>query len=105
MFEVFSDQDSQCPKCDYGAFDQNRAAILTEDIAHSRQTVAQASTQFYQLLDKAKRENYGKLRLIVGGGKIKQEIGDLLDSEIWRGNIKRYQLDNPNTGAYLVKLV
>ena len=95
---------ARCPKCDFGVTEQNRKQIFTQDIAHQRQTLAQASAEFYSVLETARNNNFGYVRLIVGGGRIKQEIGALLETEKWRGNIQSFELERPNTGAYLVKL-
>ena len=95
---------SHCPKCDYGITEQNRRDTYTRDVAHNRQTVAEASAELYSVLDTAKREQFGYVRLVVGGGRIKEEIGHLLETEQWRGTIRSFELDHPNTGAYLVKL-
>lgn len=95
---------ASCPKCDYGIFEQNRGKTFSRDIAHNHQTIEQATREFYSALDRARSESYGQLRLIVGGGLIKEEVGQLLETEKWRGNIQRYELEHPNTGAYLIRL-
>jgi len=100
----FEPECGTCPKCDFGVYDQNKALTYTRDIAHDRQTVDQAITQFYATLNAARKENYGSVRLIVGGGKIKEEIGALLETEKWSGGIQRFELEQPNTGAYFIKL-
>lgn len=100
----FEPEYENCPKCDFGIYDQNKLLTLTRDIAHNRQTVDQAITEFYATLNSARKESYGCIRLIVGGGKIKEEIGELLETEKWRGGIQRFELENPNTGVYVVKL-
>lgn len=100
----FDPESGRCPKCDFGIYEQNRKLTYTRDIAHSRQTVEQATHQFYVAMEIARQQEYGNLRLIVGGGLIKAEVGQLLETEKWRGNIQRFELERPNTGAYLIKL-
>lgn len=100
----FTPESANCPKCDYGVYEQNKSETYTADIAHNRQTVDQATREFYATLETAKQQNYGALRLIVGGGLIKEEIGRLLETEKWRGTVQRFELQHPNTGAYFVKL-
>ena len=95
---------TRCPKCDYGITEQNSNETCTKDIAHNRQSLTQATEQFYSVLQSAKRDNYRYLRLIVGGGRIKEEVGHLLETEQWRGTIKNFKLETPNNGAYLVTL-
>jgi len=68
---------SECPKCDAGVYAHNHAETITVDIAHNRQSVAQASTQFYDALESATLQQFGKLRIIVGSGLIKNDIGPI----------------------------
>lgn len=93
-----------CPKCDFGRHEQNQRATFTQDIAHNRQTLQVAENEFYDALESAKRQGYGHLRLIVGGGKIKVETQKLLDAAIWQGRILGYETEHKNNGAFLVKL-
>lgn len=100
----FPDTNRNCPKCDYGRYDQNHSKRLSADIAHNLQTVNQATQQFYDLLAQAKREKYGELRIVVGGGLINKEIGRLLEAEQWKNQFKSFDYDKGNNGAYLIKL-
>lgn len=101
----FEPELGACPKCDFGIYEQNKDLTYTRDIAHDRQTVDQAITQFYAALNDARKGSYGSARLIVGSGKIKEEIGSLLETEKWRGSIQKFELEHPNTGAYRIKLM
>ena len=96
--------EKQCLKCDYGRFDHNQSETFSADIAHNLQTVDEAVQQFYQALSKAKREQYRELRVVVGGNLINREIGSVLEAEIWKKQIKAYQHEPGNRGAYLVRL-
>ena len=100
----FEPECEACPKCDFGVYDQNKTLTYTRDIAHDHQTVDRAITEFYAVLNSARKEQYGYVRLIVGGGKIKEEIGALLETEKWRESIQRFELEQPNSGAYRIKL-
>jgi len=99
----FSENQPNCPKCDYGRYDQNQNQRLTKDIAHNMQTVHQATQECYDALAKAKREKYGELRLVVGGGLINQEIGRVLEAEKWKNQLKSFEYEKFNNGAYLIR--
>ncbi len=94
----------RCPKCDTPPYQENRRATLTVDIAHHGQRMHDAIEQFEEALQQARDQGYGYLRLIVGSGKINKELALDLETARWRGLIKSYQYDDPNLGAYLVKL-
>lgn len=100
----FETEQLRCPKCDQNVYEPNAKRTLEVDIAHQRQTIDMATEQFYQALEEAQQHNYGKLRLIVGGGKINAEIGKLIDAEVWRENIISGQHEAYNNGAYILRL-
>lgn len=101
---VFSISAGHCPKCDTRPFSENRKATLTIDIAHQGQRLHEALEEFEEALQLAREQGYGYLRLIVGSGKINQELAKDLDTAVWRGLIKDYQHETPNKGAYLVRM-
>ena len=100
----YADYEKVCPKCDFGRYQQNSDQCISVDIAHNQQTVAQATQAFYEALAQAKRENYGELRLIVGGGLINKRVGQLLEAERHKKQINQFDHEAFNKGAYLVKL-
>lgn len=100
----FPSEMQQCPKCDYGRFDQNLTKRLSVDVAHNLQTIDQATQQFYQALAQAKREKYHELRVVVGGNLINAEIGRVLEAERWKNQIHSFTNEPGNKGAYLVRL-
>jgi hypothetical protein len=101
---VYSISAGRCPKCDARPFSENRRATLTIDIAHGGQRVHEALVEFQEALEMAQEQGYGYLRLIVGSGRINQELARDLEAAIWRGQIKNYQYEDPNKGAYLVRM-
>ena len=101
---IYNLGSGRCPKCDTQPFSENRRATLTVDIAHQGQRVHEALEEFAEALEMAREQGYGYLRLIVGSGKINQELALDLDTAIWRGLIKDYQYEDPNQGVYLVRL-
>jgi len=101
----FSLPETQCPKCDYRIFDHNETRTFSVDIAHNLQTIDQATQQFYDALAKAKREKYRELRVVVGGNLINKEIGSVLEAELWKQQIRSYDYESGNRGAFLVRLI
>lgn len=101
----FSASQRQCPKCDYGRFDQNRSETLSVDIAHNRQTINQATEQFYRALAQAKQENYQQLRVVVGGALINREIASILEGEHWRKQFRSFAQEPGNPGAFIIRLI
>ena len=98
----YPEQYRNCPKCDYGRFEQNADQSFSVDIAHNMQTLLQAEQQFYDALAQAVRENYAQLRLVVGGGLINREAERWLQAELWKERITSFQHEQGNSGAYLV---
>lgn len=101
----FPAHEKQCPKCDYGIFDHNRNRTFSVDIAHNLQTIDQATQQFYNALAKAKREKYLNLRVVVGGNLINREIASVLEAELWKQQIRSYDYETGNQGAFLIQLI
>src|SRR5690606_22911925 len=64
----------RCPKCDDELYAQHDGRLLTCDIAHSRETVAQALDKLERLLLEGWRGHYRGLRIVVGGGAIRDEV-------------------------------
>jgi len=56
-------------------------------------------------LAKAKREKYRELRVVVGGNLINKEIGSVLEAELWKQQIRSYDYESGNRGAFLVRLI
>ena len=97
-------EDIICPKCDEHRFAKNHGQTLSIDIAHGRQTLAQAETQLDGAIDQAIQEQFGKLKIIVGRGLIREEIGRSLDAAKWQGRIRDYQPERNNQGAYIIQM-
>lgn len=101
---TFNISAGRCPKCDTRPFSENRKATLTLDIAHQGQRLHEALEEFEEALELAREQGYGYLRLIVGSGKINRELAKDLDTAMWRGLIKDYRHEDPNKGAYLIRM-
>lgn len=67
--------EPSCTKCDSPLWSLSDGSTLTVDIAHQRETVAEAQFKFRGVLDEAWRESRAAwLRLIVGGGVIRDAV-------------------------------
>lgn len=93
-----------CPKCDSELLAQDDGSTLTEDIAHQGETVAQALAKLERVLDAALAGYCRDVRLVVGGGSIRDEvIGHLrfLEAE---GLIRSFREEGRNRGAVVVRV-
>lgn len=67
-------QQPACIKCDTPLFDPSDGSTLTLDIAHHHETVSQALDKFERALERAWSSYARQLRLIVGGGAIREAV-------------------------------
>lgn len=67
-------QHVACEKCDASLMEQGDGSTLTVDIAHQRETVNEALDKLDQALEQAWSDNTSQLRLIVGGGAIRDAV-------------------------------
>jgi|TARA_B100001093_G_scaffold103000_1_gene95175 predicted nucleic acid-binding Zn-ribbon protein len=93
-----------CAKCGWDLRLLNRSKTWTYDIAHQQETVAEAVDKMYATLDYGIHKKYGKVKLIVGSGKIRVEIEKILSHLKFSKKIKFYTCQNKNPGAYIVVL-
>ena len=102
----FRDRDTSecCPKCDGILFLQGNGRLLNRDIAHSRETVDVAMNKLEEAIQQVWNAPESGLRLIVGGGRIREEVLAQLDYYQSQGWILRYETDLPNEGAVKVWL-
>lgn len=96
--------DVHCPKCDEHRYAKNHKKTHSVDIAHNLQTVAQAEQQLDMAIRRAREQQFGKLRVVVGRGIIQKEIRRSLDAAQWQNRIRDYQVEPGNEGAYLLRL-
>ena len=93
-----------CDKCDADLMSQSDGSVFTRDIAHHGETLHDATVKMDAVLQQV-WESYARgVRLIVGGGRIREEV--LSQCRYYRdqGYIASYSLDDPNRGAILVYL-
>ncbi|MCB1646054.1 MAG: Smr/MutS family protein [Pseudomonadales bacterium] len=94
----------RCPKCDQRLADQTDGHMLTEDIAHQHETVAQAMRKFARLLAEADLSRAAAVRLIVGTGLIRERVLEELSTLQHRGEILAYDTEGRNQGSVVVTL-
>lgn len=93
-----------CPKCDQDMYQQSDGSCLTVDIAHGRESRALALSKLDALL-LAGWEGYCRdLRVIVGGGVIRDDVLGQLQYYRDTGRLLEYREEGPNGGAIRVRL-
>lgn len=93
-----------CPKCGSDLFAQSDGSCLTADIAHDGETVAEAMTKLDALLKEAMAGHYRYLRLIVGGGLIRDEVEGYLRYLQAEGRVLGFDGEGRNRGAWKVRV-
>lgn len=94
----------RCPKCDASVYLQHDGSFLTRDIAHGRETVPRALEKLDALLLEAWRGYWKGVRVIVGGGLIREQVLAQLGYYRGRGTVRDYREDSPNRGAIVAVL-
>jgi hypothetical protein len=106
VFSEFRDRQMRCLclKCDDDLLSQSDGSIMTRDIAHHQETLHQASVKMIEVLQQV-WEGYARgVRLIVGGGRIREEILSQCEYFLNQGYIKSYSVESSNYGAIVVYL-
>ena len=93
-----------CAKCDALLSAQTDGSVLHIDIAHHGETVAVAMQRFKKALAEASASPAKALRVVVGGGLIKEEIMNQLSYLLHSGAIVDFDLEQGNRGAFMVLL-
>jgi hypothetical protein len=92
-----------CVKCDNPLWSQSDGSIVTADIAHQHETVPQALLKFRDSLNRSWQQGHaGHLRLIVGGGLIRDAVLGELYFLRSKGTILDYHEEN--RGAVLIRI-
>jgi hypothetical protein len=94
----------RCAKCDEDLYAQHDGKFLTRDIAHGRETVSRALEKLDALLLDGWRGYWYGVRVVVGGGLIRDEVLGQLRYYRERGIVRSYREDSPNRGAIVVTL-
>jgi hypothetical protein len=94
----------RCSKCDDELYRQHDGRFLTRDIAHGRETIARAMEKLDELLLEGWRGYSRGVRVVVGGGLIRDEVLGQLRYYRERGIVSSFREDSPNRGAIVVVL-
>lgn len=95
---------SHCPKCDNALDAQHDGSTITVDIAHQGERVHEALEKMQHEIDQARHGVAKRLRLIVGSGRIRDEVLLSLRDLEFRGDIKDFEAEPFNAGSVLVTL-
>ena len=93
-----------CPKCDASLYLQHDGSCLTRDIAHHHETVRKALEKLDKLLCDGWRGYSQSLRIVVGGGLIREQVLGQLHYYQGQGLLRSYREESPNRGAIVVQL-
>lgn len=96
--------EQYCDKCDSPLFRQSDGSTLTVDIAHHRETVAQALQKLESALTEGWHGYAGQVRLIVGGGAIREAVLAELYFQQSKNRILNVFEEDGNRGAVGVKI-
>lgn len=97
------ERDPVCIKCDSPIFGLSDGSTVTVDIAHQRETVLQAIEKFEQNLNRVWKQTHAQnLRLIVGGGLIRDAVLAELFFKKSRGTVLDFSEEN--RGALLIRI-
>jgi hypothetical protein len=96
--------ERSCIKCDSPLFDQTDGSTLTVDIAHHHETVAQALQKLERSLNRAWQGYARQVRLVVGGGAIREAVLGELHYYQGQGYILDYTEEGHNPGAIVARI-
>lgn len=94
----------QCPKCDNRMHEQHDGSTQTIDIAHNHETVREANRKLDAALQNGRQGVIKYLRVVLGSGKIREDLLGRLAFMERRGDIVRYRLETGNRGVVVIQL-
>ena len=94
----------ECPKCDASLYLQHDGRLLTVDIAHQRETVARALEKLERVLLEGWYGYYRGVRIVVGGGSIREQVHAELSGYRARGIVREVREERFNRGALVAIL-
>ncbi len=93
-----------CLKCDNRIDQQHDGSTVTIDIAHHRETVKEALAKLKTAIRSTGEGSAQFLRVVVGSGRIREEVLSELFYMESRQRIIGYQTEDRNPGAIVIKL-
>ncbi len=94
----------RCPKCDSVIANQTDGSTNWVDIAHDGQTVKEALHELDRELLRGGQSLAKYLGLIVGNGRIREEVLARLGDLEFRGDIRGIKTKEKNPGQIIVQL-
>ena len=94
----------RCPKCDNPIDQQTDGSTVQTDIAHQGERVHEALDKLHEAIHQEKDGYARYLRLVVGGGAIREAVAAELGALTRRRVIKRFTADGANKGAFKIQL-
>ena len=91
-----------CTKCDDNIYLQSKGTCLTRDIAHQKETVVKALQKLDEVILAGWDSYHREIRIIVGGGLIRQQVLGQLHYYQQQGKLRTYREESPNHGAIIV---
>lgn len=101
---LMDDARGVCLKCDAVLADQTDGSIVTIDIAHHGERVADAARKLKSVLRSAKQDYTLAIRVIVGRGLIKDDVISQLHAWQRSGKIRHFEFEGGNQGVLMVFL-
>ena len=95
---------ASCPKCDNDLTQQTDGSTVTVDIAHQGERLHEALAKLDQLVAREGAGVTEQLRLVVGGGLIRQAVMARLAYFERQSSIVSYEPERSNPGAVIVRL-
>ncbi|MGH2570473.1 MAG: hypothetical protein ACRDGR_04565 [bacterium] len=93
-----------CPKCDADLLAQTDGSIRTIDVAHGRETVADALAKLRSTIRRERTGLVRTLRVVVGQGLIRDAVAAELAALRARRAIAGWDFEKNNPGSVLVTL-
>ena len=96
--------EQHCSKCDAPLFAQTDGSTFTADIAHQHETISEALRKFELTLAQGWQGYARQVRLIVGGGAIREAVLAELYFQKSKDRIIDYIEEGGNRGAVLIRI-
>ena len=94
----------QCPKCDNRLDEQHDGSTTTIDIAHSHETIREANRKLDTALENERQGIARNLRVVLGNGRIREDVLSRLEYMQRTGEIIRYAVEGGNRGAVVIQI-
>ncbi|MEX2489617.1 MAG: hypothetical protein WD356_08855 [Pseudomonadales bacterium] len=83
---------------------QHDGSTITVDIAHQGERVHEALRKMRDEIDLARKGTAMRIRLVIGSGRIREEVLQALGDLKFRGDILDFESEASNPGAVKVRI-